>query len=53
MPLTAQQDELIETLEKTASSEFWTNQMTLHDVAVLRTDTEAWFRIMTAARRQG
>lgn len=53
MPLTAQQDELIETLEKTASTEFWTNHMTLQDVAVLRTDTEAWFRIMTAARRQG
>ena len=33
MPLSAQHYELLETLEKTASSDFWTTQMTLQEVA--------------------
>lgn len=53
MPLTAHQYELIETLEKTSASDFWTDAATLTDVAPLRTDKRAWSRIMTAARRHG
>ena len=53
MPLSAQQDELLDTLDNTSSSDFWTDPRTLQEVATLRTDKRAWSRIMTAARRQG
>ena len=53
MPLTAQQQKLLRTLETTSASDFWTDQTTLSDVAALRTDKRAWSRIMTAARKHG
>ena len=48
MPLTAQQYELLETLETTAASDVWTDPTTLQKIAALRTDKRAWSRIMTA-----
>jgi hypothetical protein len=53
MPLSAQQYELIETLEKTGASDFWTDPTTLREVATLRQNKRAWSRVITAARRQG
>ena len=53
MTLTAQQEELIEVLEKTSSSDYWHDPTTLRAVAALRKKKRAWSRIMTAARRQG
>jgi hypothetical protein len=53
MPLSAQQYELLETLETTAAGAFWTDPTTLRAVASLRTDKRAWSRVITAARRHG
>jgi hypothetical protein len=53
MPLSAQHYELLDTLEKTAASEYWTDTRTLQEVAALRTNKRAWSRVMTAARRHG
>jgi AAA domain len=53
MSLTDKQYELLDTLEKTSSSDYWHDTTTLHEVADLRAKKGAWSRIMTAARRQG
>jgi dsDNA-binding SOS-regulon protein len=53
MPLSAKQHELLETLDKTSSSGFWTNELTLTEIAAIRTNKRAWSRIMTAARKHG
>lgn len=53
MPLSAKQYELLETLDKTSSSGFWTDPTTLQEIATLRTNKRAWARVVTAARRHG
>jgi hypothetical protein len=53
MSLSHQQYELLDTLEKTSSSDYWHDTTTLREVADLREKKGAWSRIMTAARRQG
>lgn len=52
MSLSPQDAELLDTLEQTHDSTFWTAQETLRAVANLRHEKAAWVRILTAARRQ-
>jgi hypothetical protein len=53
MPLSATQYELLDTLDNTSASGFWTNPTTLRQVATLRTNKRAMARVITAARRHG
>lgn len=52
MSLSQHDYDLLDTLERTPSSDFWHQEQTFREVAALRQDKAAWSRVLTAARQQ-